>query len=901
MPTSLRVIVARVRTVFRSDNLDRDFDQELDTHLAMAEADKMRGGMTRRQARRAARVELGGLTQLREASRAARGLPWLGTFWLDLKLGLRMLRKSWGLTLVGGLAMTIVIAIAAGAFGAFDTLLGSRIPLDEGNRVVALMTWDEAVGQRRHASFRDVDRWWSAPGSVMDVGAFRTVERSLATDDGPPEIVAIAEMTASGFVLARVPPLLGRPLVRADEGDGASPVVVIGFDVWRSRFSSDPTMVGQLLRLGGTDHTVVGVMPEGFAFPVNHRFWTPLRTQRTHDVRGARAAGRTVFAFGRLAPDVTLEGAQAELTTLGLLPPVAATETTSRFQPRVVPYTLGLVSTGEGDERLIVGFVLLIVTLLLVPPCANVAILVYARTVTRQQEFAARYALGATRGRIVSQLFIEMLVLAAGAAGVALVVVRLVGEYLQSIISLANGFPFWLDLGDMSFRTVLFAAGLAVFAAAIAGVVPALQSTGRLRHSGLRALGGYTGMRLGATWTVLVVVQVALSIAVLPVATELAWGTLRSSILGPGFAASEFLTARLVLDRETPGGASVVDTRPFAARFAGLQGELARRLETEFGMSALTVSAALPGAEPSAVIDIDGVNGLQPPSGGPIDLSDISVFRNQVDAAFFDVFDVPLLAGRMFGTGDFEPGRDAVIINRAFAEQIIGDGPLGRRIRYRSIDEVPTEPAPWHEVVGIVDDLPANTYRRRIYHPMAPGQTHPVSLALRIGPTSAAAGSRLLTVASTLDPILRVGEISTLDEVYRRSQQGNNLAAYLLAAVTLSVLLLSAAGMYALMSFTVARRRREIGIRSALGAQPSRLLAGIFRRALAQVAFGAGTGLLTATFLSFYLPIEEMGGWGVPGVLPGAAIFMIVVGLLSAVGPARRGLRINPTEALRDG
>ena len=174
MPTFLRVAIARIRGIFREGDLDRDFDRELETHLAMAEADKMRSGMTRAQARRAARVELGGLTQLREASRAARGLPWLGTFWLDLKLGVRMLRKSWGLTLVGGAAMTIVIGIGTAVFALADTFLWRTLPLDDGDRVVAIQTWDERAHRRHDTSLPDLERWRAGLRSVEDVGHSRT-------------------------------------------------------------------------------------------------------------------------------------------------------------------------------------------------------------------------------------------------------------------------------------------------------------------------------------------------------------------------------------------------------------------------------------------------------------------------------------------------------------------------------------------------------------------------------------------------------------------------------------------------------------------------------------------------------------------------------------------------------
>ena len=240
------------------------------------------------------------------------------------------------------------------------------------------------------------------------------------TADGPGKPVTIAEMTASGFQLAQVPPLLGRPLVEADERDTATPVVVIGYDVWQSQFSADPAVVGQPVRLGDVVHTVVGVMPEHFAFPLNHGFWTPLRAGRTGVLQDA---GPTGVVFARLGPRATVASAQAELATFGSL---AVPEPDERLHSRVVPYTFAFVGdVDQGEVRWMLPVVLCIVLLLLVPPCANIAILVYARTITRQKEFAARYALGASRGRIVGQLFIEVLVLAAGATIVALVFVRM--------------------------------------------------------------------------------------------------------------------------------------------------------------------------------------------------------------------------------------------------------------------------------------------------------------------------------------------------------------------------------------------------------------------------------------------------------------------------------------------
>ena len=901
---TLREWVRRLWGTLRRNPSDHDLDRELTVHLELAEEDLCRRGHSPQEARRLARVRFGGSTQAIEMLRDQRGFAFVDTFWLDVKLGLRMLRRSWGLTLVGGLAMTLVIGVGAGVFAFVDLMFWGKLPLDDGDRVVAIQTWDAAAHRRHDTTVSDFERWRDGLQSVEEVGAFQTAERSLATGDSPAEPVSIAEMTASGFQLARVPPLLGRPLVEEDERDGASPVVVIGYDVWQSRFSADPAVVGQTVRLGGTVHTVVGVMPEDFAFPLNYRFWTPLHVNRSGDLRDAGPSG---VIFARLAPGVTLEGAQAELTTLGLLPRVAVPETDEQLHPRIVPYTFAFTGDFErGEVGWVIRLILFMVTLLLVPPCANIAILVYARTITRQEEFAARYALGASRSRIVGQLFIEVLVLAGVSAGVALVLVREAVGRVQGFLGpeLSNGAPFWWDF-SLSYRTVLFAGGLAVVAAAVAGIVPALKATGRrMQLVGLGALGSRTSMRLGATWTVLVVAQVAFSMAALPVAVEMAYGTVRSGLLGPGFAAEEYLTARLTMDTETrPSTDADVEAgqRSFASRFGSLQAELVRQLEAEPEVLGVTVAAAVPNEARWAFVEVDG--GALPDAS--VFTGDHLVRSLPVDDVFFDVFEIPFLTGRGFDAGDFEPERAAVIVNRTLAELLLGDGnPLGRPVRYFSTEGVRAPAASeerWYEIVGVVDDLFADTRRGTLFHPAVPGQMNRVSLAVRVGSDPAGVTSRLREITAALDPALRMDEVRFIDEIHRQHQEGNYLGASALSVVTLSVLLLSAAGMYALMSFTVNQRRREIGIRSALGAQPRRLLAAIFSRALGQLAVGATGGVLVAFVLDRYVPAEQAGGWDIPGIIPAAAALMMTIGLLAAFGPARRGLGVNPSEVLRDG
>lgn len=903
----------RLRGLFFRSREEAEMDEEMRFHLEMEAQQLAREeGLHEREARRRAAVAFGGMERYKEEVRDARGLAWVTGASLDLRLGVRMLGKYPGLTLVGGVGMAVAIAIGAAFFAFVESCLRPTLPLDEGERVVAIESRDAVANDAEPRILHDFAAWRTELKSVEELGAYREIGRNLIAPDGRAEPVRVAEMTASGFRVARVPPLLGRPLVEEDERKGAPEVVVIGYDVWRTRFAGDRAVVGRTLQLGDTRYTVVGVMPAGFAFPVNFGLWTPLRANPSDY---ERRQGPAIQVFGRLAPGVTPERAQAELTEIGRRAAAAFPRTHAQLRPRIVPYT-AVFSTVSGGSEWELNLMRFLVSMLLVLVAVNVAILVYARTATRRGEIAVRSALGASRRRIVGQLFLEALVLSAGAAAVGLGLARVALEQMSHLLAQAvNGpLPFWMHIG-LTPGTVVYVAGLAVLAAVIAGVVPGIQATGHRLESSLRGLSGGTGMQLGRTWTVLIVGQVAFAVAVLPAAVFYAWEWARYGTAGPGFPAEEFLTARLLMDRETPPSAEAAAyRREFAARFGDRQGELARRLEAEPGVAAVAYAAALPGEEPTAWIEVEGVGRPADSTSSYAVASGSSAGHEvrflRVDRGFFGAFDTPILAGRPFGSGDFGGAATAVVVNRSFARRILGSGnALGRRIRYvgTSGDAGPEEVrmGRWYEIVGVVGDLPANALdpasaEARVYHPLAPGQAHPASLVVRMrGVAPAAFAGRLRELTAALDPTLQVHEVLPLDEFYRQGEQGlMRLGALAMALLTLSVLLLSAAGIYALMSFTVTRRRREIGIRAALGADPRRILGSVFSRAAGQLAVGLVTGAAAAALLAPSMPDREMGN--LPAFIPAVAALMLGVGLLAALGPARRGLRIQPMEALRE-
>lgn len=800
---------------------------------------------------------------------------------LDVKVGLRLMRKSWGLTLVGGVAMAITIGLGTSIFTIWNTVTATTLPLPDGDRIVAIQTFDAATLRiHRDSSLQDLGQWRERLRSVIEVSATRRVQRTLTTPDGAAGPISVAEMTASAFRLVRVFPLLGRPLLDHDERGGAN-VAVIGFRVWREGFSSDPAVVGRRLRLDDVDYTVVGVMPQQFAFPVSQQIWIPLRTNPL-DYQGGSTPG--VFVFARLAPGFTQESAQEEVAALGLLPQNRPPQANGPLRPRVVPYVAGVLSM-DASRRWIGSMVLLLAALLLLPPCANIGILVYARAVTRREEFATRYALGASRGRIVTQMFVEVLVLAAAAGTVGWIFAsqfafaERLSEAVLPTIGPGN-VPFWFDFRP-SLNVVLCLAGLIVVAAAIAGAVPGLRVTGRWRQAGLHSLGD-RGARvgLGRTWTALLAMQVAVAVAVLPVGTQVIWGIVKPSLSGPGMDVDRFLTGWLVMDGDD-------------SRFGARQSELVQRLKGEATISGVTLSADPLMNESGSKVEVDG--GAERATG--------HVSFNRVDLAFFDVFGARFRMGRTFDATDFDPGpSQAIVVNRTFATEIAGtENVLGRRVRYvtRQDAKASLEPERWHEIVGVVEDFPADYDQATVYHPLLPGPVRQVTVTVRVGPDARLAAARLLDVTRAIDPGLRIARLRSVGEIHDERGSVRSTLGFMVGSVMLIVVLFAVAGLYTLMAFIVAQRWREIGVRCALGASPGRLVTDIFGRSLVPLAIGASVGSLLAFVINASVQVEDVGGLSIPGIVPATAMVMILIGVLALAGPARRAIRINPMEALR--
>jgi len=509
-----------------------------------------------------------------------------------------------------------------------------------------------------------------------------------------------------------------------------------------------------------------------------------------------------------------------------------------------------------------------------------------------------RTALGASRARIISLVFTESLVLAVSAAGVGLLLIDWLPSLLPSAI--AEFVPYWIDVG-VTGGTILGAFFLAVFSAAVVGIVPTLWATGQAVQRNIqRAAAGRSGIRFGGMSSALIVADVAIAVAVVGFAAGIS-DLLREGWVGQdavGIQADQFLVVGLQLPGMEPGAdAGASDRSEFTSRLAATQQELVRRLEAEPGIRGVAVGSALPRMQHvSSQIEMDGESGSARFS---------SVHHARVDVDFFQALEQPILSGRGFDAGDLGENRSAVIVNTTFIDGVLGGrNPIGRRIRYRYMTgRRDGEAGPWHEIVGVVGQLGMDPVPARgagFYEPAAPGEIYPVRLAIHVGDDPESFTPRLRTLLGEVDPVAVLATPMALNEVL--TDDWYEAAAMALGAGVLVgiLLMLAASGIYAIMSFSVAERTREIGIRTTLGARPGSIAFTVARRALAQLGVGVLLGMPIARWLFLQLQVGSKYPASVVALIVGVSV-VVLIGLLACTAPTLRALRIMPTEALREG
>src|SRR5688572_196574 len=472
----------------------------------------------------------------------------------------------------------------------FGMMTTTKRPLADGDRIVRLEAWDSKALDEEDRVLYDYQLWRSAR-SLTDLGAYRDAGANLVGADGGAKPENAAEISASAFRIAPERPVLGRVLDESDERAGAPPVVLLGHEVWAERFDRDPKIVGRNVQIGSGFATVVGVMPEGYAFPMSHELWLPLRT----DVAGLEPlGGGNITVFGRLAPGMTFESAQAQLTALGRRLAAEHPTTHAQLQSHVLPYAKPDPDSGDMPQIKALTYSFIVAFVMLV--CSTVALLLFARAASRETEILVRSALGASRRRIVVQLFAEALVLAGVAVVVGLAAAQLAltiwgKPYLE--MAWGSQLPFWIDF-DLSPTTIGYALALAVIGAVVAGVMPARKITRGL-GTRLRAGTAGGGVSFGGVWTAVIVVQVALTVMFPSVVMLVRSESKRVASYDAGFPTQEYLGVSLGIDDGqeqtlTPERRAALGTRVRTSLEA-----LRARLEAEPGVAGVTFVDALPG------------------------------------------------------------------------------------------------------------------------------------------------------------------------------------------------------------------------------------------------------------------------------------------------------------------
>ena len=864
----------------------------------------VRGGALRRAAHRVRAV--------RPSSVGTRGSVGAGVSWLDVKLGLRMVRKHPVMTLASVFALSVGIP-ASMIPGHVANVQESPLPEDPEHRIRSLRYWNEATQQAASPTFFELERWSEELSTFATMGAFRVADFNVAIGGGGAAAATGAEVTSSVFDMLGAVPLHGRTLDSQDELPGSTDVVVVGHDLWQARLGGDPAAVGSTVRVAGVPRTVVGIMPEGFFFPSRQQLWLPL----TESLLVEPAQGRELQVLGRLAAGASPEEASEEVAASGRRLAEAFPESNERMAAQVVPFSVSELRLPRGGWKAMNDHRVLSVLaiILLGVACTNVAMLVFARTATRFRELAIRTSLGASRRRIVAQMFVESLVLALGAAGLGLLALQWLAVRLETMLLAAASIrfpPYWMDFG-LTWQVIVGALLVAVLSATLAGVLPALKVTGtRVQESIQKAQAGRSGIRFGGVTGALIVADVAIAVAVVGLAVGMA-GQLRETLHAEdrvGIAAEEYLALELAVPyEENVSGDGELLSEEFVARVAQTQQALVERLEADPRVRSVAIADALPRQDHRhRRTAIEGETTWLTVEGRPGAIAPPLLPVAQVDVGYFEALGQSILAGRGFGQADLAEGVSTAIVNTSFVERRMGGrNPIGQRIRFWIGTSAGGEfEDRWYEVVGVVGPLGMNVAMPEqdagVYLPAAPGEIHPLRLAvhLAVEPESFIPTAR--GILSDVDASAVLEPPRPLDRVVQ-SMWYFYIGSVIALAIVLGILVtLAASGIYAIMSFAVSERTREIGIRSALGERKSTVALRVGRRSLVQIALGAVLGMPLAMSLYRLTQLgysQRVATFGFGMAFAAAVGVAIVIGTLACLSPTRRALSIQPTEALK--
>jgi putative ABC transport system permease protein len=879
--SAMRALAARVRGLAGSPGGEAELEEELAFHLDMLEEEHRGRGLAPAAARAAARRDLGGVTQTREAVREQRGLPALESFVADVRYALRGLRRDPAFAVAAVATLALGIGADTAIFSVVDAVLLRPLPFPHAERIV--FVGDEPsgtdVGNVGYATWVD---WRQRSGAFDDLAVIRSWAPTLLGGPRPQRVPAM-RVSWNYFRVLGVEVRQGRDFEPADDRPDGRHQVILSDRLWRQRFAGDPATVGSSLRLDGVEYRVAGVLPPDFEPLVSARqyeaadLWAPLG----YDVAQPWACRscQHLKAIGRLRPEVSPRLAAADLARIQ--------QSLGAEHPGEYPHqiTMGVVPLREslsGRFRPVVLVLLGAVGFVLLIAAANVASLLLARALHRDREMALRLALGAGRGRLVRQLLTESLVLSlvGGAFGLGLACLG-----CRWLVALAPpGLPRADQIG-VDGRMLAFTLAVCVGTGVLIGMAPALRSSAPGRGGALGTRGA-SGRSSHPARSALVVADIALALVLLAGAALMLRSVERLLAVEPGFDPRGVLTAQLSL---------VGDRYAEDAAVRDFQGRLLERVRALPGVEAAALAGQVPlgGNGDRWGFEIEGR-----PQANPADSP--SLERYSVTPGYFRLMGIPLRSGRLLRGTDAAGAQEVLVVSESAASTLFpGEDPVGHRARIGGLH------APWRTIVGVVGDVRHRSLEPepalQMYLPQAQLTDSYLVLAVRVdGERGGALVGPIREAVGALDPAVPVHSVATMEDLVARAAARHRFTLLLLGLFAATAVLMSAVGLYGVLAYNVSRRRGEVGVRLALGARGRDIVALLSAGGLALTGAGIALGIVAALLLTGFLRslLFEVSA---SDPLTYAAVVALVglVAVAAHVVPLGRAARLDPATALR--
>jgi predicted permease len=862
----------------KRDQLERQLDAELQFHVEQAVADRMRAGMSEEEARRGAYIELGGLEQMKEECRDARGTAWVETTLQDLRYAWRQLVRSPGFAIAAVCTLALGIGANTAIFSVVNAVFLRPLPYAAPGRI-AWVTEHSAGSNNSIVMMPDYAAWKRHNTAFERLSAYQmTLGKNLSAPNQAAERVQVGHVTPDFFAMLGVRPQIGRDFQPGESEPGSNAVVLISDSLWRSYLHASPDVLGKSILLDGAPHTVIGVMPPGFVYPDadDAALWLPNAVDAAGSVpsRGLR----TVSVIGRLKPEVTVEQARANLEVITRRMDGQYPKPLFSWHPEMSVRVLPLQEHLTKGSRTAIYVLMGAVGCILLIVCANVANLFLARSAAREREIAIRAAIGASRFRVVRLLLAESLMLGA-AGGLLGFLIPYWGTPVLGFL-LPGTIPQLIPIDS---RVLGFAAACSLGAGILFGLMPSLMASRLDLNTALKAGGAHPPYRRSRSHLrgLLAIAQLALSLVLLVGAGLLMRSFVNLLNVNPGFDPRNVLLANIQLQPRK------------------LYGPARQR---DFFRRALAAVQALPGVQSAALTS-------QPPLGASVIYQHLlrgegepepqdPIYVTAASADYFRALRIPLLQGRPFNEGDQDGTQRVAIISQAAARLLFKDrSPLGRRIVDRNKDT-------WLTVVGVAADIRHGgldkAVRPEIFQPYLQAPVEDMSLVVRGYSDPSALAPAIRKAVQAIDREQPVFGVKTVETLLSNSVAQRRQRACLLGAFAFVSLVVAIVGVYGAMAYSVTRRTHEIGVRMALGAQRGDVLTMVVGEGLSMAAIGVAIGLALSLALTRVLASFLFGvGPGDVATFVSVSVALVAATCLASYVPARRATRVDPIRALR--